>query len=293
MQANHSTSGSGIELDNSTAATALPVTLNQVNLIDNFGSGGAIKSKGTITLNAIHADDNDLSGLIADNAVFAATGSITVLSTYGENSFSHNHGSGLEITTQKTTRISQADILDNGGNGLSIIGSGPTSSITITNLTTELNSEAGVLITTNGVVNLAQIVSFGNFAGAGISITTNAPVYLKNITANSNGLDGLFIDTASTFTLAGTLNQFNDNGQVELSEGNGIKIQADGSSYLTNLVSNHNDGYGIQITNSTPGNVTINATVFGWKNQVTENLDGINISVGGAVNINKSLVNLN
>jgi len=263
----------GANLDNDSATTAKTVTLSGSNTFNANGSVGLfISSVGAITVNNISANNNstgtDLNNALLINGLVPATAGITLT---GTNIFNDNTNAGINILSYGIIKVNNLFANSNDGNGAFLSNSGATV------------GKPGVTLT--GTNEFKYNVFNGLF------ISTNGPVSVNNVSANTNtqtgvSINNLGLNSATTFT--GT-NAFNDNGY------SGLVIQSAGQVTLSNITANGNGtamiaGYGVSISNQTLTSfkgVTLTGT-NSFSNNYNSNLI---ITSSGAVTLNNLTAN--
>lgn len=272
LTANDNTSY-GVNLDNDSATTAKTVTLSGSNTFNANGSVGLfISSVGAITVNNISANNNstgaDINNALLINGLVPATAGITLT---GTNIFNDNTNGGINILSFGLIKVNNLFANSNDSNGAVLSNSSATV------------GKPGVTLTGTN--------EFKYNVFTGLFISTNGPVSVNNVSANTNGQTGvsvnnLGLNSATTFT--GT-NAFNDNGY------SGLVIQSAGQVTLSNITANGNGtamiaGYGVSIGNQTLTSfkgVTLTGT-NSFSNNYNSNLI---ITSSGAVTLNNITAN--
>jgi fibronectin-binding autotransporter adhesin len=231
-------------LDNHNAATPQPVTLSSPNTnwafdFTNNGSYGLwVQSLGNITLTGLDASNNGSFGATLDNAWSGATGTITVTTLVGSNSFIGNAGDGLDVYSNRAITINNLYAVWNGSYGARLD-----------------NSYSGNSLPQN--VTISGWGTFNNNGDDGLDVSTYGAITLYNITANNNGQNvdpntgwGAYLDNyqggagvANPITLYGT-NTFNNNYQDGL-----WATSLGGAITAGTLTANSNGGRGAYLDN--------------------------------------------
>jgi hypothetical protein len=222
----------GMTLDNSSAATPKTVTVNNGVFNDSTtGYGLEVKSRGSITLNHIDAEDNFSGGVFLDNGVtYLGTGSVSVLNTLGINQFIGNDGLGLNVFSKAAITVKGVYASGNVG-GLSLDGCASTlpdpclgkgnvtlSAVTVENNLATLNPDNGLKVRTGGAISLDGASFTGNTFGVVLdnsSVITAKTVAVKNSSFNNTS------DPTSV----------------------GLVVKSKGSITLNNVVANSNLGH--------------------------------------------------
>lgn len=254
-----------------------PVTIASSQFNQNDAGGVEIHTKGTITLNKVKANGNPLgSGALLDNAI-VGTPAVNILGTsYGDNEFSQNGSTGLQVNTKGAVSFSYTTFENNGSDGLNLDqasgsplpikisygkwdhndGSGitvnSTGGITLSNLSISTSGEWGVhLITTHAAANVTlnniYISNSGLSVGsAGLWINTLGTVTLTTVNVNHSSEDGghIYNDTASP-----PKNVIITNGNFNNNDGDGLDISTNGAITLKNVNAYWNSGYGARLDN--------------------------------------------
>ena len=219
----------GARLNNYSFTTAFPVTVNSSTFDYNSEDGLEIRSKGLVTINKVHADNNgtELDG--------------------GGNFVASHDGYGMDIDNTSGT----AGVTFNGaywgdnstyGNayGLLINSKG---NILLNYLKSSYNSYiGGRLDNTTGAGNVTVnkstfIHSWGDF---GLHITSNGVVTLNSVTANENYWAGTYIDNTTALSpKAVTIN----GGSFDENSDTGLVVFTHGAITLTNISASANTDY--------------------------------------------------
>lgn len=216
---------SGVQINNTSAATPKAVVITGTNTFNTNGSSGlSVYSYGAITTNNVTANFNAFGGVELDNCDWD-----TVTSC-------------LSLSPQAVTMNGNNNTSDNGNDGVYIISRG---AITINNLTSNYSDNGWGAYLDNQYDNAVggvtikgyALTSYNNFIG--ITVYSNGAITLANITANGNTADGMYIGNGTNtakpmnVTITGN-NNFNENGD------NGLWISTYGAVLLNNLTANNN-----------------------------------------------------
>jgi hypothetical protein len=263
----------GAKIDNSSATSAMPVTVSRTIFDMNTGGGLLILTKGNVTLNGIRASYNTAGGISPGYGLEVMSvyglGSVTMLSTLGNNSFDSNSDSGVFI----------------GSNG----------NVNLDNLQSANNTNgSGVLISTSGTGNVSvsrlNSVSNGN---SGLNIDSSGNILVDNSTINNNGVlvtfnSGIILNNVSATTpKTVTVSRATIYGIPEC----GLQVTSEGLITLNNVNSSNNtgsSGCGAYLNNA-PG-TTAGVTILGTygENQFNTNAtEGLRVYSNGPVLMNK------
>jgi hypothetical protein len=259
-------SGYGVTLVNSTAATPKSVKIGGTNIFnENYQGGLNIESDGAITTNNLTANSNTSgSGANLNNAGGGAAGSVTLT---GTNSFNTNYNTGLVINS---------------------LGA-----ITASNVTASDTSNGyGAILANNGGaggVTLSGKNTFNGNDGTGLDVTTTGAITLNNVTASQNGQGGsgygaFLSNTAASgpqaVKLTGT-NTFDGNETL------GLYVDSLGAITINNLSASYTvSGGGAQLFNTGVGAVG-NVTLTGVNTFNENNGTGLHIGSKGNVSVTK------
>lgn len=218
----------GAYLDNradTTGTKGVNIIKSQFN--ENTSTGLYVLSNGAIVLNTVQADENAALGAYLINP-HASAKPVTILASYGTNSFSYNHDTNLLIGSNGSVALS--NLTSNGsvtGDGIIIDVEG---AVSLTNITANSNTTGGVTVWTHSNVNIKGITAMFN-AGSGASYaglwintydTGSAKVTISNGIVACNGDYGIRLDIASNkpYTLTNVFyfgnNSDNLGGEVNL-----------------------------------------------------------------------------
>jgi hypothetical protein len=173
--------GYGWFLDNHIPGSVGGVTLstnafNNLDFNDNALYGLLVQTLGSIKITNLDALNNHSgAGATLNNAYSGSVGTVTLLTTEGDNGFNNNSEDGLDVTSNR--------------------------SITITGLHTDLNGGAGAMLNnTSSLSSSPQNVtllghsSFTNNGDDGLYISAYGTITLNGVDASSNGNDGAYLD---------------------------------------------------------------------------------------------------
>ena len=256
----------GSDLDNSTAASALQITLIGSSTFNSNGSEGLdLFSQGVITANNLSADGNGTYGVWLDN-LQSFTSNVNVT---GTNFFTNNGHEGLYIDSYGA--ISLNNITTNGNGtatgfgGLFAENNGALlpQNITLTGISNfNKNNLYGASLNSSGKVSIGNVTAIGNLGSAGVIIVNSFLGILK----------------PQTVTLLGPSMLTNNNGD-------NLDIATYGAITLNNLTANGSVGgigANLNFNAITSGNVTLNGVNSFNHNSST----GLNIVSNGTVLLN-------
>ena len=231
--------------------TTRNITLTNVKVNNNTGAG---------TVNGASLDNAD-----ADPLVF---GDVSITNSQ----FNDNKNVGLTVNSEGIITLANVLVTGNDAGGAYL-----------SNQTATTAKAVNIVTGTNEFSN--------NLVGDGLNINSTGIITLNDITANSNGGSGIFIDNrfgnaVVGITFTGTTIAA-DNG------GDGIRAYSDGAITASDLVANSNGGYGTYLDNTLA--VSAQAiTIPGNANQFKFNgKGGLYILSAGAVYLNSIAANQN
>ncbi|MGA7192244.1 MAG: right-handed parallel beta-helix repeat-containing protein [Anaerolineales bacterium] len=252
------------------SSTHAAVTLNGDTFNSNINNNGlAVNSQGAILANDLTVSGNGTTisstGAILDNNNTSAIGGVTLT---GVNIFDGNGEDGLEINSYGAIKVNSLIAYDNKQSGVDL------SNYSVTPLVTQS-------------VTLTGSSQFNDNGSDGLDVDSNGLTTANNITAISNGGNGVAIYNAFTgikagVTLTGT-NIFNSN-QVE-----GLRVISNGAILLNSITADNNDismrlYYGADI--DTSGGTSASSVTLTGVNTFDGNYDtGLNINSAGAVTV--------
>ncbi len=274
-------SGYAVYVDNSTAAAPKAVTLSGTNSMDSNRKGLYISSKGAITVNALSVTETSLSdGAYLKNDNPGGVGGVTLT---GINTFNNNYnGNGLIVTSFGAISLSSVTAQSNGYS--SIFGAG----INLDNHASTLATPAGVTLSGTNLAN-----SNGE---DGVYIQTKGAVTISNLTASSNGDAAVAghdsgLNVVNTFGTAGVnltgTNTFNNNYF------NGLWVTSKGPIILSNVNAYSNaHGNGADLVNTASGSLSPQkVTITGTNNFNSNNSDDLVIQTYGAISLSNVTAN--
>jgi hypothetical protein len=273
-----SSSTAGVFLSN--ANLVKTVTISRTKIYDTMGNGLEVDSKGLITLNNVDSSNNILSGYGAylHNNYFGSTAGVSLLSTYGINTFNGNHNNGLQIDSNGPVSISKITASNNnGGDGVRVINTGGTGSVTVSGVSGEqftLNSGSAVYIESYGNISVSDVTALTN-------LSPNYGIYLNNITLT---------------TLEPTVKVIRTS--VTVQPGTGIFIRSKGTVTLDTVTSSgitQLDRHGVDIDNRFSGKYA-GISILGTygRNDFSSNAEnGLLLYSDGTISVSKADVNSN
>ena len=174
------------------------------------GYGLEIISGGTVTINLVEANNNQLFG-----TNIQAQGDVIVTASDFIGNFhvvdGNNVGYGLQVVTLGNITLNS----DNTGYGIQGYQ----------------NGSGAILQGAN--ISVTDSNFYDNTSGNGLTINATGNVTLTNVTATSNGQNGVDVTTAACAVVQVTGGTFSENGQYGLSVNGGI-LNADGTQVFVN-----------------------------------------------------------
>ena len=312
---NDYTGKSGVVTIKQTYTSDLEDFTNSVS--NNTLNGIQIYSNGNISIQDLIVANNGGIGAIMNNS----TGKAKSVSLRAVDAYT-NGEDGLRVSTSGAVTLYSVNSYSNGANGLSILAGESTKTINFTGARSFIanytdNGYYGIYIISSGVVNLRGVDASGNGYGVsidnstgnnkavnissadfsnsnsdtGLRVTSSGAIVLKNVSSDSNALNGIQLDNTSS-TKKQNVKIYNITASSNAS-GSGILIESTGMVILSAVQANYNtgtEGMGVSIDNcqydSALGGCTYTAgiKVIGSDNQFNENkLDGLSITTNGAV----------
>jgi len=274
--ANDSIVGSGADLNNTFTGATTGVTISDSKFGDyssgNTGSGLIINTNGSVALTRVDAIDST-SGDGSRIFLHGTSGTVTIKDGY----FSYNDLAGLNIDGKGNVTITDvscyyntigADINNTSGTG----GVTISKSYFVDNVGT-LSTDAGLIIITDGSINLSDVNASGNDAyGARLYNTTGAyGVTLKNVKFNLNA-SGVAIHTHGAITATTIEASGNENGL-------GADLDNVGTTPANVTITNgtffNNDNTGLRVNSK--GNITLSNT-SSWSNDIVAGAMGADLN---------------
>lgn len=201
------------------------------------GNGLSVFSKSAITLTQVNASGNKGAGISLDNCLYngtkcAATASVTVTGTSGNNYSANSSGAGIYVRSNGAVSISDFTSSGNSGAGVDIINAF-NGSIGNVSLLSKLSGW------TNSIVGNGLI---------GINIQSNGTISLDKFNSSNNTGSGAVLDNsgATTTKLVDIKNSLFDANVT----GGGLTVTSKGSIALTNVGASNNQTYGASLYNA-------------------------------------------
>jgi hypothetical protein len=331
--------GAGTVLHNNQSLTAKTVTIQKSDFSSNNDKGLEVKAMGDINLNNVTSDLSvtGAQGASLDNcldpgtSICSGTGNVTISNTMGNNSFSNNIvGTGLDILSKGTIKITGLFAKNNGGKGGIVNNSNATYAKTVSIYKSDFSSnyENGLNVKARGNITLNNVVSDFSVAGYGASLDNyvlgkgTGNITLSNTYGNnsfsSNLGFGVDIYTGGIVIINGTTASNNINGggmmitnnflpvntkSVNINQssfsnnlGNGLSVYSNGTITLNTVVSNHNVGFGGLLLNDaspTPSGGVVVSNLYGVNQFNNNGNEGLFISSKGTVTLTKVTANFN
>ncbi len=282
----------GAWVDND-ALTGKTVTVLGGAFGDNGGDGLHVDASGMITLDGVNTWGNSGYGMYLNNT--AGTAGVSLLNTLGSNGANNNRTGGLFIRSKGALVLNGVDAYGNqdyGANLDNCLVSGSTcagtGAVTITQSsfnntwhdsgTSTPVDASGLLVASKGLITLNNVSVSDSQNGSGTVGVTGARL--------NNAFSGSTAGVSILSTLGS--NRFSQN-----KGGNGLSIRSNGAVSMANVDADHNTGSGINVDNS-GGTAGVSLLATGnWWNNLSNNLDGLNIVSRGAVAVNRINANEN
>ncbi|MHB1558854.1 MAG: beta strand repeat-containing protein [Isosphaeraceae bacterium] len=268
----------GILLDGATTATTI-----QGNTIGLAGGATQKLANGGAGINVTDTASSTTIGgttLGTGNVLSGNTGSGINLASGTSSTLIQGNKIGTDVTT--------SNVLANGGDGITVAGSGATVGGTAAGATNVISGNLGNGITVNGA-SAANTLIQGNDIGTDLTGTLD----------RGNTLNGILVNQATGVTVGGTttgadnLISGNDQNGIQVVNATGTLIQANeiGTDF-TGTLSLANGKSGVQVTGSMQ--VTIGGAVAGGGNVISGNtLDGVQLSSAQSTLIAGNLIGTN
>jgi hypothetical protein len=224
-----------INIDNSALTGA--VTLTKVSAKNNQDTGILITSKGPVKITSCEAIQN------FDNGIQITTtgplGTVTITST----KVSDNVPGGIRINSQSTVTINSTETNNNSGEGITVETLG---AISLANITANDNTTGVALYNFNSTshagISITGTNTFSNSANYGLYINSKGAVTLSSITAEHNGILGIYV-----LNSGGGLGNVTVNKVTTQQNGDGLMIDTNGLISLSSVISMLNSGTGIYL----------------------------------------------
>jgi hypothetical protein len=297
----------GIQVQDHVGDVDLDGITAQDNDSDDDGDGDGVNVDADVNLVALDGNltvDNATIGntnplnLIQEHGVFVE--SITGAISATGSSITFNAEDGFEVDDGGTTAFfSGGTYSNNGQDGIDLFGFAET--ISLLNVTAQLNDDDGLEVTTSADVDVTG-GSFSDNDEDGIDLFDVADVFLTDVTANDNGSDGLdafnvgdiFIDPSFFNGNTEDGMEINDAGDVTIDDtqannngDDGIDVDIVTGLFLTNVTASDNLHQGLE-ANDVGGAVDIASSFF--DNNAS---DGVDINTAGDVSISGTRANSN
>lgn len=255
------------------SSPAKAVSLLRCSIHDNDQMGLRLDIKGPATLVDVNAQDNGTFGAYMGSET-ERIGNVTIKPSKATDylNFSGNTGNdGIRINSNGVVAINNVIADRNGGYGAYINSSKitPVTPKTVTVTLSRFNSNGydGLLIDTDGAVNLNQLEASGNDrgsfdchgarveAGGNVSVTGTATKFSN---FNNNNNCGLFIDTAGNANITNTNALENGGDGITIWKAASITFTNNSGLYSSNLSGNTNKGLSAQ---NVTGKITLTGAI--------------------------------
>ncbi len=189
ITARQSSSTSGVDLmveDN--LVKAVSVSRSLFEYCGTFGL--KVVTSGPVTLNNLSAFNNSTDGVWVDNSGGGSLQPVTLLGSFGQNTFSNNWNTGLRI--KSGGRISVARIIanENTVRGITLETDNPLG-VAVSGVVAKNNSGgSAVEIVSSGPVSVSGLQAFYNHSGLTVT-TNNAGVTVKDSALSANNVYGI------------------------------------------------------------------------------------------------------
>lgn len=239
----------GATLSNNSSCVTRNIVLRDVTFNNNLnGSGLVVKSKGSVTITNLAADDNARGGVVIDN-IYGLNGKVTITRSLatGFNTIERNRAGsvpGLTINSKGAVYINRLSAsFTEDGHGAYIDNcryNGAWCDVPVLAPVTVLNS----------VFNAND--PYGAYSG--IVLTASGAVTLTSVTASNNGHLGAVIQNKNA--APPTILAYNrpvrvTKGIFQRNTGSdGLSIQSDRAVYLNSITSSYNGRHGVMVINN-------------------------------------------
>ncbi len=195
------------------------INVTKSKFFGNTLEGLYLRTRGIVILNTVEASENDAAGVDINND-YGLGKPVTVLASYGANKFIQNFNDNIVIVSNGSVALTSVTGNQSIANdGIDIDNDSGIGTITLTNVTANLNSHNGFNLWTNGNVTIKGITAMfntntGNYAGLYINTkdTTTAKVTITTGLISSNTDHGILLNIAPNklYTLSGVFYFGND-----------------------------------------------------------------------------------
>jgi len=263
----------GLLLTNDLAGATAGITLTNVRTDNNtFGPGTNLQTSGTVTLNALSANNNSLGGLTG------STGNLTIT----KSAFTGNGGAaGIALNVNGVVTLNTIVASNNTAGGANITNS---SNITITKSSFDRNgSGAGLSLTSDGAITLNTVNANYNTVGASLTATAAGKITLTGTQFNRNYGPGL-----TAISNSGVITATNISASNNLDTGALFQNDAGGTTNgitLTNGVFDQNTGIGVGFLS--------NGAILNTQVSANGNTNGMMITTSGSYTLSKGSFNSN
>jgi hypothetical protein len=258
---------------------------------DDYGNGLAIASgtKGSILLDHVYANNNQLAGISIYTSIGGAVTLSTIEATGNRTGVKINNCWGFPCTTT-TGAVSLTNLtLHNQYGNLWVLANGAITGTNIESTTAYALSGAGGfggIILNNYPARAVSSVTLNNIysdsnAIAGVDITSKGAVTLNHVTASNNNFgtaNGISINTTGAVTIASTLGA---NGASD-NTGNGVSISTSGAVSISKLTTYSNTSTNLYIDNSV-GTGAVTVTTGSFNN--SDGGSGVVVTSRGAITL--------
>jgi hypothetical protein len=275
--------GTGVSLDNSTSSVNSGVSISgYLTANDNGPAGLEILTRGAVIAAYLTANGNFYGALIQND--YSTTVQMPVTLT-GVSTFIGNGNTGLQINSRGVITLNNITALNNGLAAVDGSGSG-----------VDIVNAGGVL---PKAVYVKGVNTFSGNDEAGLTVTSYGVISITKPTSDGNGMVGVYLDNdnglvQSNVTISG-YGVFNGNGAWG-GTGDGLEVWSHGAITLTNITSQFNKGYGAAL--NTIGLTTVHAVTLTGTNSFNYNGDsgseaGVSINADGNITISNLTANYN
>jgi hypothetical protein len=185
----------------SNGSTHKPATITRSTFNTNGADGLAVVTDGMIIVNNLTANGNVSDNGVSLNNSGTIGANVTILSTYGPNTFTNNGNKGLSVTSGGTIIANGIVASSNMSDGADFDNTVSNGTISINNSLFKYNQGSnGLYILSNNSVTLNSIQSYMNgfFSGNGLTVDT----YNHNLNITNSSFVGN--DSAGIYATVGT-----------------------------------------------------------------------------------------
>ncbi len=245
------------------------ITLDNVLLRENDGSGIWIETNGNVTIRKVQSLQNLYSGIKIESEALGVLGAMTV--NISDSQFLKNSNVNLYVGARGAVTLTNVVASDSTGNGGAFIGNGSAAALPVT-------------ITNSSFINNKQ---------NGLQVFSNGVITINSVTVMDNQAEGAIINNGSTSTIVKPITFLSTYGLNVFARNtlNGLSIKTFGNLVMNNVQVYSNGRNGVNAGAVSGGGYGVGGNIL-WNDGGAWNNGGVTVDYGVGAILNNKLASL-